>query len=214
MASTLCCLVLVLCLLVLGRAQVPYSYCMHFAKWFGARNVPLSRLGGSFVLQKGRLVCKSGCHGCPALHHRTGPLAPHDNHSLAEGHRFCPNLASNHLLCCWSAHKSLAPRTRTLLGVLGKQRSTLSPSRLCCSSFSVSVLHFAISPNSGVKFFWGFSEVGKIDFALYFLWLCVFFLVFHFLLLRSRDCPDPGLAWGSATTTRGISRCMPSMQPP
>ena len=28
--------------------------------------------------------------------------------------------ASIHLLCCWSAHKSLAPRTRTLLGVLGQ----------------------------------------------------------------------------------------------
>ena len=37
------------------------------------------------------------------------------------------------------------------------------------------------------KIFWGVSEVGKIDFALYFFWLCVFFLVFHFLLLRSRD---------------------------
>ena len=26
-------------------------------------------------------MCKSGCHGCPALHRRTGPLAPHDIHS-------------------------------------------------------------------------------------------------------------------------------------
>ena len=32
--------------------------------------------------------CKSSCHSCPALHHRTGPLAPRDNHSLAEGHWF------------------------------------------------------------------------------------------------------------------------------
>ena len=47
--STLCCLVVLLFLLVLGRAQVPYSYCMHFAKCFGARNVQLCRLGGSFV---------------------------------------------------------------------------------------------------------------------------------------------------------------------
>ena len=37
------------------------------------------------------------------------------------------------------------------------------------------------------KIFLGVSEVGKIDFALYFFWLCVFFLIFHFLLLRSRD---------------------------
>ena len=32
--------------------------------------------------------CKSSCHSCPALHRRTGPLAPRDNHSLAEGHWF------------------------------------------------------------------------------------------------------------------------------
>ena len=32
--------------------------------------------------------CKSSCHSCPAWHRRTGPLAPRDNHSLAEGHRF------------------------------------------------------------------------------------------------------------------------------
>ena len=49
MASTLCCLVALLFLLVLGRAQVPYSYWMHFAKCFGACNVQLSHLGGSFV---------------------------------------------------------------------------------------------------------------------------------------------------------------------
>ena len=33
-------------------------------------------------------VCESSCHSCPALHRRTGPLAPHDNHSLAEGQWF------------------------------------------------------------------------------------------------------------------------------
>ena len=43
----------------------------------------------------------------------------------------------------------------------GKNRSTSSPSRLCCSSFSVSVLNFATSPNSGKKFFGGVSEVGS-----------------------------------------------------
>ena len=32
--------------------------------------------------------CKSSCHSCPALHRRTGPLAPRDNHSLAAGHWF------------------------------------------------------------------------------------------------------------------------------
>ena len=32
--------------------------------------------------------CKNSFHSCPALHRRTGPLAPRDNHSLAEGHWF------------------------------------------------------------------------------------------------------------------------------
>ena len=32
--------------------------------------------------------CNSSCHNFPALHRRTGPLAPRDNHSLAEGHWF------------------------------------------------------------------------------------------------------------------------------
>ena len=48
-APTLCCLVVCFYLLVLGRAQVPYSYCIHFAKCFRARNVQLSRLGSSCV---------------------------------------------------------------------------------------------------------------------------------------------------------------------
>ena len=33
-------------------------------------------------------MCESSCHGCPALHRRTGPLAPLDNQTLAEGHWF------------------------------------------------------------------------------------------------------------------------------
>ena len=31
-------------------------------------------------------VCESSCHSCPALHRRTGPLAPRVTHTLAEGH--------------------------------------------------------------------------------------------------------------------------------
>ena len=34
-------------------------------------------------------MCESSCHSCLVLHRRTGPLAPCDNHSLAEGHWFC-----------------------------------------------------------------------------------------------------------------------------
>ena len=39
-------------------------------------------------------VCQSSCHGCPALHRRTGPLAPRDNHTLAKGHWFCSDRSS------------------------------------------------------------------------------------------------------------------------
>ena len=121
---------------------------------------------------------KSGCHGCPALHRRTGPLAPHDNHSLAEGHRFGPILASNLLLCCWSAHKSLAPRARTLLGVLGQ--ATLNFVAVATLSFCCfcECPKFCDLAKQRRKMFLGVSEVGKIDFALYFVWLCVFFSVF------------------------------------
>ena len=40
-------------------------------------------------------MCESSCYSCLALHRRAGPLAPRDNHSLAEGYQFCPNLSSS-----------------------------------------------------------------------------------------------------------------------
>ena len=123
-------------------------------------------------------MCKSGCHGCPALHRRTGLLAPHDNHSLAKGHRFCPYLASNHLLCGWSAHKSLGPRTRTLLGVLGQATLNFVAVGTVLFFFFCGCPKFCDLAKQRRKIFWGVSEVGKIDLALYFFWLCVFFLVF------------------------------------
>ena len=114
-------------------------------------------------------MCKSGCHGCPALHRRTGPLAPHDNDSLAEGNRFGPTLASNRLLCCWSAHKSLAPRARTLLGVLG--HATLNfvavATLLFCSFCECP--KFCDLATQRRKMFLGVSEVGKIVFCALFL---------------------------------------------
>ena len=48
--------------------------------------------------------------------------------------------------------------------VWGKQRSAPSPSRLYCSSFLVSVLNFATSPNSGVKLLGGFLRSEKTIF--------------------------------------------------
>ena len=93
------------------------------------------------------------------------------------------------LLVCvlfWGAHKSLAPRARTLLGGLGQAM---------LSFFAVATLlffcfcecpKFCDLAKQRRETFGGVSEVGKDDFSLYFFWLCVFFLVF-FLLLRSRD---------------------------
>ena len=71
--------------------------------------------------------------------------------------------------------------------VWGRQRSASSPSRLYCSSFLVSVLNFATSPNSGVKLLGGFLRSEKTFFRFIssggasFSWFCIF------LLLRSRD---------------------------
>ena len=144
-------------------------------------------LAALLCYQKGRLACKSGCHGCAALHCRTGPLAPHDTHSLAEGHRFCLNLASNHLLCCWSAQKSLAPRTRTLLGVLGHSTFNFVAVATLLFFFFCECTKFCDLAEQRQKFFLGVSEVGTNDFALYFFRLCPLFLVFLFLLLQLRD---------------------------
>ena len=80
----------------------------------------------------------------------------------------------------WGAHKSLAPRARTLLGRLGQ--ATLS-------SFVVATLLFVLFgecpkfcdlAKQRRKFVGGVSEVGKDDFSLYFFWRCVIFLVFSF----------------------------------
>ena len=41
-------------------------------------------------------VCESSCHSCTALHRKTGPLAPQDNHTLVKGHCFCSD-------CCFQS---------------------------------------------------------------------------------------------------------------
>ena len=80
----------------------------------------------------------------------------------------------------WGAHKSLAPRARTLLGGLGQ--ATLS-------SFAVATLLFVLVgeypkfcdlAKQRRKIVGGVCEVGKDDFSLYFLWRCVIFVVFFF----------------------------------
>ena len=80
----------------------------------------------------------------------------------------------------WGAHKSLAPRARTLLGGLGQ--ATLS-------FFAVATLLFVFFGECPIfcdlakqrrKIVGAVSEVGKADFSLYFCWRCVFFSLFYF----------------------------------
>ena len=86
--------------------------------------------------------------------------------------------ASIHLLCCWSAHKSLAPRTRTLLGFLGQATLIFVAVATLLLFFFCECPKFCDLAKQRRKIFVGVSEVGKIDFALYFFWLCVFVLFF------------------------------------
>ena len=95
--------------------------------------------------------------------------------------------ASIHLPCCCSVHKSLAPRTRTLLSVLGQATLNFVAVATLLFIFFCVCPKFCDLAKQRRKIFVGVSEVGKIDFALYFFRLCVFFLALYFLLLRSRD---------------------------
>ena len=80
-----------------------------------------------------------------------------------------------------------------MLGVLGQATlNFVAVATMLFFFFCECPKFFNLAKQRRKKFFWGVSEVGKLNFALYFLWLCVFFLVFFFLLLRSRK--SPGLA--------------------
>ena len=96
--------------------------------------------------------------------------------------------ASIHLLCCWSAHKSLAPRTRTLLGVLGQAALIFVAVATLLFFFFCECPKFCDLAKQRRKIFVGVSEVGKIDFALYFFWFCVFFFVFFFHVHQAWYC--------------------------
>ena len=99
----------------------------------------------------------------------------------------------------WGAHKSLAPRARTLLGGLGQATlSFFAVATLLFVFFFVGVLNFATSPNSGVKFFGGFLRSGKKIFRFFFSGGASFSWFFIFLLLRSRDCHTTAL-WSLCT---------------
>ena len=98
--------------------------------------------------------------------------------------------ASIHLLCCWSAHKSLAPRTRTLLGVLGQATLIFFAVATLLFFFFCECPKFCDLAKQRRKFFVGVSEVGKIDFALFFSGCASFSWFFIFFCCdRATGCP-------------------------
>ena len=80
----------------------------------------------------------------------------------------------------WGAHKSLAPRARTLLGGLGQATLSLFAVATLLFFFFCECPKFCDLAKQQRKIFGGVSEVGKDDFSLYFFWLSVLFLVFYF----------------------------------
>ena len=86
----------------------------------------------------------------------------------------------------WGAHKSLAPRARTLLGGLGQATLSFFAVATLLFVFFVLVLNFATSPNSGVKFLGGFLRSEKTIFSFFFSggasfsWYFIFLLLFFF----------------------------------
>ena len=90
---------------------------------------------------------------------------------------------------CWSAHKSLASVTRTLLGVLGQATLNFVAVATLLFFFCCECPKFCDLPKQRRKFFLGVSDVGKIDFSLYFFWWCVFFLFFFFFCCDRATLP-------------------------
>ena len=80
----------------------------------------------------------------------------------------------------WGAHKSLAPRARTLLGGLGQAMLSFYAVATLLFFCFCGCPKFCDLAKQRRKTFGGVSEVGKNDFSLFFFWLCVFFLVFYF----------------------------------
>ena len=77
----------------------------------------------------------------------------------------------------WGAHKSLAPRARTLLGGLGQATLSFFVVTTLLFFFVCECPKFCDLAKQRRKMFGGVSAVGKDDFSLYFIWLCIFFLV-------------------------------------
>ena len=117
----------------------------------------------------------------------------------------------------WGAHKSLAPRARTLLGGLGQATLRFFAVATLLFVFFGECPKFCDLAKQRRKIVGGVSEVGKDDVLLYFCWRCVFFSLFFFLLLRSRDtwhygrtsCFASAVSWASwLLSSSGLARCV------
>ena len=92
----------------------------------------------------------------------------------------------------WGAHKSLAPRARTLLGGLGQATLSFFAVATLLFFFFCECPKFCNIAKQRRKSFEGVFEVGKDDFSLYFIPLCVFFLLL-FLFCCDRATGRPAL---------------------
>ena len=107
----------------------------------------------------------------------------------------------------WGAHKSLAPRARTLLGGLGQETLSFFAVATLLFVFFCECPKFCDLAKQRRKILGGVSEVGKDDFSLYFFWRCVVFLVFYFssaAIARPRGGPGHGtLRWTRTSKQAG-----------
>ena len=88
----------------------------------------------------------------------------------------------------WGAHKSLAPRARTLLGGLGQATLSFFAVATPLFVFFGECPKFCDLAKQRREIVGGVSEVGKDDFSLYFFWRCVISVVFHFSSAANRLC--------------------------
>ena len=97
----------------------------------------------------------------------------------------------------WGAHKSLAPRARTLLGGLGQAMLSFFAVATLLFFFFCECPKFCDLAKQRRKTFGGVSEVGKDDFSLYFFLAVCLFLGFLFFFCCERT--SEALAFNNAT---------------
>ena len=101
----------------------------------------------------------------------------------------------------WGAHKSLAPRARTLLGGLGQATLSFFAVATLLFVFFDECPKFCDLAKQRRKIVGGVSEVGKDNFSLYFFWRCVIFLVFYFSSASLQQMHSQVTLGGKGTAT-------------